>query len=93
MHCFLVVLEPGAGREHAKGRRVSYSFDDEVHRLVHSKLRYIYFDRWGGMRMRVTHMPLIRLIVGPALTGPGMKLQCLNGDRFDYQRHNWVAKA
>lgn len=87
----LVVLEPGCPRESAKARIVQHKFDSNVYPIVMKRFRQMYFDRWGILRMKHTHMPVIRMIVGSASYLPtDYTLTCVNGDRFDYQRHNWI---
>lgn len=92
MSTFLVVLEPGRGRDEGVARNVRYRFDDVVHRwLVPHALKRFYFDRWGVIRSRIGHCPLLRMICGPV--PPDCTLVCSNGDRFDYRRHNWRVKV
>ena len=88
MKCFLVVLPVGARRGVEQGRHVAFKFDDDVHALMMKKMRYMYFDRWGLIRFKGTHMPLLRLLMNAKQTDT---LAC-NGDRFDYQRCNWKTK-
>ncbi len=89
MKCFLVVLPIGVGRGLEQGRHVVFKFDDDVHALVMKKMRYMYFDRWGVIRFKVSHMPLLRLLMHPK---PTETLACIKGDMFDYRRCNWRAK-
>lgn len=89
MNCFLAVLPVGAKRGLEEGRHVAFKFDDDVHALMMKKMRYMYFDRWGTIRFKSTHMPLLRLLTKPK---PSETLACVNGDRFDYQRCNWMPK-
>lgn len=92
MNTFQVITEVGAGRESATARPVKYTFDDVPYAaLIPFKMRKYYFDRWGAIRLRAGHFPLLRLIV---LDDPSARvsLHCLNGDRFDYRRENWEAR-
>lgn len=88
---FGAILEVGGGRDTAVARTVTIQMDDAVHKwLVPHKMRKFYFDRWGMLRLRATHTPLLR-IINPG-TPDNHTLRCLNGDRFDYRRHNWRAE-
>lgn len=85
------ILEVGGGRDTAVARTVTIQMDDAVHKwLVPHKMRKFYFDRWGMLRLRGTHTPLLR-IINPD-TPNSHTLRCLNGDRFDYRRQNWRAE-
>ncbi len=90
VNSFVVVVDPGQARSTRKARQVTYKLDDAVHSwLVPHRMKSMYIDVWGHIRVRATHLPLLRMIAAPV---PATHtLRCRNGDRFDYRKANWEA--